>query len=81
MLIFGKQAAQQCNSNSDCNDFFRCAWKPDKGKICGSNSDHPANLKDRSDAQKDIRPTICDEPCNAEAEEKPGVQTELDSFL
>ena len=69
LLVVREQKTKKENRECNGNELFWCKWHPYHGQIAGTNSNHPSDVKPCSKCDKQICPTIGDEPCNAIAKQ------------
>ena len=76
LLVVGEQEFQQGNGNGQGDDLLRGDGQPQKSHIAAAHSHHPADPKIGAQSKQDVRPAVGDQPGDAKAQQKPGIQTE-----
>ncbi len=71
-----KEKADEEKSNGERDDFFGRKGKPQKGEICRADQDQRLDIKVHSNAKHQIRPPVCDHPCDQKADQKTPIQNE-----
>ena len=81
LFVLGEEETQQRDGDGDGDDFLRRDGQPEKSQIGAGSGNEPLQLKISTQGKGQIRPAVGDEPGDAQTEQQPWIQEELERFF